>query len=290
MRAFRLTRLATVSVLGAIALLVNSVIAIQALRGVREAHQAADQTHNVRLHIEKLQTVITDAETGQRGYLITGNPEYLRPYHGARAKAGELMTELRRETAASPYLVQDLARLQPLMDAKFEELEQTIALAREQGPAAASRVVNTHLGKSYMDQIRSVIRDMDSSAQNDAARSIAVSETNFRESLIAVIAANLFVLLMVAYVEVGHIRRRRLQSFLELSEERYRVAFQENPMPMWVFDTKTLKFLSVNDSAIRQYGYSKDEFLAMTIKDIRPAEEMPRLVALRESRSQRRDG
>ncbi len=55
----------------------------------------------------------------------------------------------------------------------------------------------------------------------------------------------------------------------------YRLFFQSNPMPAWVFDEVSLRFLAVNDAAIRCYGYSREEFLAMTVKDIRPPEEIP---------------
>src|SRR5213594_1782511 len=60
--------------------------------------------------------------------------------------------------------------------------------------------------------------------------------------------------------------------------ERYRLLFDGSACPMWVFDAKTLAFLEVNEAAVRLYGYSREEFLSMTIKDIRPPDEEPRLV------------
>ncbi len=59
---------------------------------------------------------------------------------------------------------------------------------------------------------------------------------------------------------------------------QYAVLFEEHPQPMWVFDHESLAFLAVNEAAIREYGYSREEFLGMTIKDIRPAEEAGRLL------------
>lgn len=67
---------------------------------------------------------------------------------------------------------------------------------------------------------------------------------------------------------------RELKSFAE----QYRLLFEGNPMPLWVFDRDTLKFLAVNEAAIRHYGYSRDEFLAMTIADIRPEADIPKLM------------
>jgi PAS domain S-box-containing protein len=65
-----------------------------------------------------------------------------------------------------------------------------------------------------------------------------------------------------------------LPSLPELS----RLLFEKNPKPMWVYDRKTLAFVAVNEAAIRHYGYSADEFLSMTLGDIRPPEDLPALV------------
>jgi len=59
------------------------------------------------------------------------------------------------------------------------------------------------------------------------------------------------------------------------SEKRYSELFHFSPLPMWVYDLETLKFLDVNLAAVNHYGYSHDEFLSMTIRDIRPEEELP---------------
>ena len=56
------------------------------------------------------------------------------------------------------------------------------------------------------------------------------------------------------------------------AQHNFRTLFEHNPLPFWVFDAETLRFLEVNRAATRQYGYSRDEFLAMTILDIRPEE------------------
>src|ERR1051326_4080585 len=61
------------------------------------------------------------------------------------------------------------------------------------------------------------------------------------------------------------------------SEKQYGILFQDNPQPMWIFDSETLAFLDVNDAAIQHYGYSRDEFLDMTIRDIRPGQDVPAL-------------
>ncbi len=85
-------------------------------------------------------------------------------------------------------------------------------------------------------------------------------------------------------VEVADSERRMIGALTDLSERyqareqmseverRFRLLFDRNPAPFWVFDPDTLHFIEVNDAAVRQYGYSRDEFLAMSILDIRPRE------------------
>ncbi|MGA8438725.1 MAG: response regulator [Candidatus Sulfotelmatobacter sp.] len=72
--------------------------------------------------------------------------------------------------------------------------------------------------------------------------------------------------------------RKRVETLLRESEERHRKLFDNNPHPTWVFDRETLAFLEVNTAAVRKYGYSRNEFLAMTLKDIRPPEDIPALL------------
>jgi PAS domain S-box-containing protein len=67
------------------------------------------------------------------------------------------------------------------------------------------------------------------------------------------------------------------QQRLKLQEEQYRLLFQTNPNSMWVFDTRELDILAVNDAAVAQYGYSREEFLNLTLRDLRPAEDQAEL-------------
>ena len=73
--------------------------------------------------------------------------------------------------------------------------------------------------------------------------------------------------------------RRRAEDELRNSERNFRLLFEANPQPMWVYDAETLVFLSVNDAAIVKYGYSRDDFLRMRVTDIRPEEEIPSFLA-----------
>lgn len=70
---------------------------------------------------------------------------------------------------------------------------------------------------------------------------------------------------------------RLAETKLRDSEYHYRLLFESNPQPMWVYDTGTLKFLAVNDFAISKYGYTREQFLSMNLYDIRPREEFTKI-------------
>ncbi|HAH23942.1 MAG TPA: hypothetical protein DCL77_09335 [Prolixibacteraceae bacterium] len=84
----------------------------------------------------------------------------------------------------------------------------------------------------------------------------------------------------IGILGIGHdiTQRKQMEIALLESEEKYRYMFANNPQPMWIYDLETFAFLEINHAAIIHYGYSKEEFSAMTVKDIRPAEDLPRLI------------
>src|SRR4030095_12728522 len=71
--------------------------------------------------------------------------------------------------------------------------------------------------------------------------------------------------------------RKRVEEVIRASEEQYRLLFESNPLAMWVYDLETLRFLAVYGATVEQYGYSREQFLEMTIAEIRPPEDVPRL-------------
>ena len=80
------------------------------------------------------------------------------------------------------------------------------------------------------------------------------------------------------------IERQRLEGGLRQSAEEHRTLFENNPFPVWVYDSFTLRLLAVNEATVREYGYTRDEFLKMTLLDLQPPEEAQLLIAAIEGR------
>ena len=106
-------------------------------------------------------SAVQDAETGQRGYLLTGDLNYLAPLEGSRARIGSLEAKLQRLTRDEPPQQARLDRLGVLIDAKMNELDRTVSLRRQGRANEALALVNTHEGLALMRGIRTDMADFD---------------------------------------------------------------------------------------------------------------------------------
>lgn len=106
---------------------------------------------------QAIQSAIKDAETSQRGYLLTGRVYYLEPYYATIGQIDSLLARLVTLGQGVPWLEQQTALLIPVAREKVAELRRTVAAAQRDGIAAALAEVQTDAGKVYMDQIRTII-------------------------------------------------------------------------------------------------------------------------------------
>jgi methyl-accepting chemotaxis protein len=147
-----------------LALIIVVVVGIIAYRGISELVDSADwvtHTHKVKETLSEVRSVLKDAETGQRGFLLTGEEKYLVPYSNAIRSVDRNIQELQELTSDNPDQMKRIAILKPLVANKLAELAETVALRRQHGEQAAVQVVLTDRGKNAMDQIRQVIMEMD---------------------------------------------------------------------------------------------------------------------------------
>jgi len=119
------------------------------------------QTHDVLYQIDMLLSELKDAETGQRGYVITGDDAYLEPYQEALASVTRTMANLRSFTSDNPHQQRRLNEAEPLIATKLGELKRTIDLRQAQGFEATQKAIQGNEGKKVMDDLRQVLGAMD---------------------------------------------------------------------------------------------------------------------------------
>jgi signal transduction histidine kinase/DNA-binding response OmpR family regulator/CHASE3 domain sensor protein len=140
--------------------LASGLVAYRNVAVLRANSQQIWHSHDVLMAIDDLLSTVQDTETGQRGYLLTGNDRYLQPYQEAASRVVARTDAVRNLTRDNPTQQANLAVLERRIVSKLAELEETIALRRTQSVAAALAVVNTDRGKSEMDAIRQQIEVM----------------------------------------------------------------------------------------------------------------------------------
>ncbi|MBO9707299.1 MAG: response regulator [Caulobacter sp.] len=135
--------------------LISGTIAYRNIQMLRTNNQAIMHSHKVLIAIDDLLSTTQDAETGQRGYLLTGNDRYLEPYQRAVTDVTSRLDTVASLTKDNAAQQANIVQLRRHIDAKLEELRQTVDLRRTAGAQAALSVVATDRGKVEMDAIRS---------------------------------------------------------------------------------------------------------------------------------------
>src|SRR5882762_4359540 len=127
--------------LAALTLVVIALISYRNASRLIENDVWVAHTHQVRAELADLLSELKDAETGQRGYLITGEDSYLAPYQSALAAIKSTFEDVRKLTADNPNQQRRLAAISPLIDTRLAELKESIDLRRNQGLDAATKFV-----------------------------------------------------------------------------------------------------------------------------------------------------
>ncbi len=178
---------------------------VNVLLAEAQAEQRAQQ------RLDGILTSVRDAETAQRGFVITGNDAFLAPYAQAQSTLPSALHEA-KDKARTDTERTTIWRIARLVDLKMAELDETIALRRRAGFAATERVVSSMRGKQYMDDLRQIMAadDTRANARLDALRTdlLARSERSFYVS-VAATALNVVVLGILLLVVTRMLRARR---------------------------------------------------------------------------------
>jgi PAS domain S-box-containing protein len=190
---------------------------------VDRAADARKHSYEAQLAVDEVAGRLVDAETGQRGYLLTGDETYLEPYHEAIKGLDQAMEQVKALTAGNPNQQRLLQALEPLIEKELAELQVSIDLRRKEGFRTANQVVFAGQGKQWMDQIRGVLGQMKDEENN--LRGIRTQEmrrvltrTSYLVAVGDLLSSALFLLVFVFLLhELSE--RKRAQESLAKSEQ-----------------------------------------------------------------------
>ncbi|MEG4485924.1 CHASE3 domain-containing protein [Microcoleus sp. D2_18a_B4] len=278
-----LTRQITAGIGMAVALLIfNATTSYRNTLKLVENERRVGHTHRVLTELEATLSTLKDAETGQRGYLLTGEERYLEPYHSAIARINEQVVELQQLTADNNRQQQRIRNLKIAIDSKLAELEGTINLRRQQKLEAALREVKSGRGKQIMGGIRQQIATMTAEETQLLQQRARESQTSATLTILTFTVATLvnFLLMLLVYYLVkrdrtlrdnAEIKQNQLleqlehdRHFLQLTEERFRLAILNAPLPI-MLHAENGQVLQINCAWTELSGYEYSEI--PTIED-----------------------
>jgi len=266
------------SVIAAFGLLL-AVLIVNAAITKRQADQQVatglwvTHTHQVQLKLSSILGLITDAETGQRGFLYTGEGVYLAPYELAIRQVPAQIDELSTLTSDNPRQQAAIARLRPLTRMKFDELASTIEFRRSGKVDEARSLVLSDSGLHTMDEIRNLISEMLGEENRLESNREATYRDTIRRTSISIYLTTAIAslgLILLAYFILRQIKlRERYASDIRTREEWFRVTLKSIGDAVVATDRNGLVTF-LNPIAERLIGISTTEAIGKNILEIFP--------------------
>jgi methyl-accepting chemotaxis protein len=190
----------------ALALIIQIFIGLVSYRHIQNLSDTAQwvkHTHIVRHELNDLLSAIQDAETGQRGFIITGKESYLEPYNSGIDSIQSILSKIKSLTSDNPSQQQRIDALKPRVEDKIRDLERAITIRKgENGLEAAIAVVNEEKGKQYMDIVRKAISEMDEEEVILLEKRDEAAEASAKSAKIFIILGSLGSLLVLSVVSI----------------------------------------------------------------------------------------
>ncbi|HTD91076.1 MAG TPA: CHASE3 domain-containing protein, partial [Burkholderiales bacterium] len=221
-------------------ILLVAIMALASLQIIRQIESVADirkNSFNILMRAEALMSDLVDAETGQRGFLVTGDVTYLEPYTPANDRIRSRLEEL-RPFASTPIAKKHVDVLTPLVDAQLQYMAHTIASRQRNDMSTSVITANLAPGKQLMDSIRSEFRTFIQEEEEVLAQHDIALHSSMRRLPILTVVACLFTLLLAlffAYLiyreskhEVKNLLHLETQRLLDVQEDVNRQLIQAN--------------------------------------------------------------
>ena len=206
-------------------LVINSLVAFTNIQSLVDREHLVTHTQTILTRLERLQTTLDDAESAQRGYILTGQESYLTPYNQARAALPGQLDDLQALTAGEPGQQERLAQVRALIDSKLNELQSTIDLRRNNQTDEAIQIVLSGQGEDTMNAIQSLISQMEQTEDTLLTQRSADANATLEGATITFIVATLadIGLLVIVFL----LFRRALTQRTQVAAERERLLASE---------------------------------------------------------------
>lgn len=208
-------------------LVINTAVTRRQI-AVQDSNQDwVEHTQQIQLELAEFESLLKDAETGERGYLYSGDPRYLEPYNNAVAQGYPHIARLTELTADNPRQQERVARLRTLKQQKLDELAQTLKLYDEGEKDQAKSTVLSGRGKAIMDEIRAVTGEMrreESSLESTRLAAVSSSTRSLMRTLYVATALAIAGLVFLAlYILREMDAREKHAAEIRQREEWFRV-------------------------------------------------------------------
>jgi PAS domain S-box-containing protein len=261
------------SSLGLGMLVVMGLIGIWILRQVDDSDAWMDHTRESMDRVDRLMSVVKEAESSQRGYLLTGDEGYLVPYRAASEAAPALLSQLTQLTADNPSQQTRLKQLQPLIAERMDSLAEVIRARNQSGFEAARQIILTGRSRLVMERIGAVGQQIENEEYKLLQQRARVRKSRVRGGFAASLIAALLALLALlsAPLDVTRaVRQRKLaEESKQESESTARALFEAAAQAIFIVD-KDGKMVMVNPAAERILGYCANELLGKPIEILIP--------------------
>lgn len=251
-----------------ISLLLIILISALSYKHINSLSQSAKQvvhTHKVQIELEQLISNLKDAETGQRGFLITNDSVFLQPFIDARVKVNESFNTLKTLTADNPRQQTNLDSLYVMIDARFKILANTLQIATKNNATKNQLTENLLIGKAMMDKIRQHISSM-----NNLENEYLIQHQkkyNYEDYLTPLFALllSLFSLLVftLSYLKINKDLKvfKKANEKLTITTEAIKQAEDIGDFGSWQWDLETKKYF-FSDNLYRLLGCPTQSFEA----------------------------
>jgi signal transduction histidine kinase len=212
------------ALLGILLFLFNIYLSVTNTLTIIELRGWVEHTHKVLAGLQRFLATLHAAETGQRGFLLTGMPEYLEPYNEALEHLSAEVDHIAELTTALPAQQQRIHELRELLADKLNELDETVRLRRERGFEAARKVLATQRGKQLMDELRGVVADMERESYQILKEREELVTRFSHESLFAFVAT---ALLTLAGFAVALVLAQRYVRISRKADEQWKQSYEQ---------------------------------------------------------------